>query len=60
MKFFPIKERLRLRVNIDVFNLFNRQGFNAPNSEGITSLGSSYAGSGFRPRQMQCTLRMEW
>ena len=60
LKFFPIKERLRLRVNLDVFNFFNRQGFNAPSSEGISSLGSSYAGSGFRPRQMQITLRMEW
>jgi hypothetical protein len=60
MKFFPIKERLRLRVNIDVFNLLNRQGFNAPSSEGISSLGNSYAGSGFRPRQTQITMRMEW
>ncbi|HEY2932664.1 MAG TPA: hypothetical protein VGK99_13040, partial [Acidobacteriota bacterium] len=60
LKFFPIKERLRLRVNVDVFNVFNRQGFNTPNSEGIVSLGSSYAGSGFRPRQMQLTLRAEW
>jgi len=60
LKFFAINERLRLRVNLDVFNVFNRQGFNPPNSEGIVSLGSSYGGNGFKPRQLQATLRLEW
>ena len=60
LKFFTVGERLRLRVNLDVFNVFNRQGFNPPNSEGIVSLGSSYGGNGFKPRQLQGTLRLEW
>ncbi len=60
MKFIPIKERLKLRVNLDVFNVFNRQGFNAPNSEGISSLGSSFGAAGFTPRQLQGALRLEW
>ena len=61
LKVFSIKERYRLRVNIDFFNMFNVQGLNAPNSEGIASLGSSYgAVNGFKPRQLQGTLRFEW
>ena len=60
LKFFTIGDRLRLRVNLDLFNVFNRQGFNAPNGEGILSLGSSYGGNGFKPRQLQGTLRLEW
>src|SRR5262249_9506127 len=60
LKYFRMNERLRLRVNLDVFNVFNRQGLNAPNSEGIASLGSSYGGNGFKPRQLQGTLRVEW
>lgn len=60
MKFFKIQERLILRVNLDVFNVLNRQGLNAPSAEGIASLGSSYGGSGFRPRQLQGTIRLEW
>ena len=30
-KVFPIKESLNLRINMDVFNVFNYQGFNTPN-----------------------------
>ena len=60
MKFFRVNEKLLLRVNIDVFNVLNRQGFNAPGADGISSLGSSYGGSGFRPRQLQGTIRLEW
>ena len=60
MKFFRLKESLLLRVNLDVFNVLNRQGLNAPSAEGIASLGSSYGGSGFRPRQLQGTMRLEW
>lgn len=60
MKYFRIRGTLRLRVNLDVFNVFNIQGFNPPNGEGISSLGSSYGGLGFRPRQMQFTARLEW
>ena len=61
MKFFTIKEKLVLRLNIDVFNVLNRQGFLAPGADGISSFGSSYAGAtGFRPRQLQGTMRLEW
>lgn len=60
MKFFRVKEQFVIRVNVDVFNVLNRQGFNAPGADGISSLGSSYGGSGFRPRQLQGTIRLEW
>ena len=60
LKFFQLTERVKLRVNLDLFNVFNRQGLNAPNSEGIVSLGSSYGANGFKPRQLQGTLRLEW
>ena len=61
LKVFTIKERYRLRVNLDLFNIFNVQGLNAPNAEGIVSLGSSYgAVNGFKPRQLQGTMRFEW
>ena len=62
MKFFSITERVRLRVNFDLFNVFNIQGLNAPASDtGIVSLGSSYgATNGFEPRQLQGTRRLEW
>ncbi|MBI1766486.1 MAG: TonB-dependent receptor [Acidobacteria bacterium] len=61
LKEFRFKERLKLRVNLDVFNIFNIQGLNVPNAEGIASLASSYgAVNGFKPRQMQGTLRLTW
>lgn len=60
MKYFPIKERLKLRANFDVFNVFNRQGLNTPNSSGIVSKGSSFSGFNFTPRRIQIALRLEW
>jgi hypothetical protein len=60
MKFFPIREKIRLRFNLDVFNVFNVQGLNVPAADGIVSLQNSYGGFGFRPRQMQLNLRLEW
>jgi hypothetical protein len=52
----------RRRANVDVFNMFNNQGLNVPGSnastEGIVSLGTSY--NGFRPRQIQVAIRLEW
>jgi Carboxypeptidase regulatory-like domain/TonB dependent receptor len=60
-KFFQINERVTLRFNVDVFNVFNRQGLNPPAGDGIASLGQSYTdGINFRPRQLQGTLRLEW
>ncbi|MGH9838592.1 MAG: TonB-dependent receptor domain-containing protein, partial [Blastocatellia bacterium] len=32
LKFFRVTEKVRVRVNLDVFNIFNRQGFNAPSA----------------------------
>ena len=60
MKYFTFNERVRLRANVDVFNVFNLQGLNAPSSEGISSLANSYGGFGFRPRQLQLTMRLEF
>jgi len=60
-KFFTIGERLKIRVNVDFFNVFNRQGLNPPGGDGVASLGQSYTdGINFRPRQLQGTLRLEW
>ena len=58
----PLAEsgRVRLRLNFDVFNVFNRQGLNTPASDGIVTLQNSYGGFGFRPRQVQITARLEW
>ena len=60
MKFFVFSERARLRANVDVFNVLNNQGLRVPNSEGIVSLANSYDATGFRPRQLQLTLRLEF
>src|SRR5262249_43389542 len=63
LKVFRIKERLRLRMNFDLFNVFNVQGLNAPNAEGIVSLSNSYTPSNqnaFKPRETQGTMRREW
>jgi hypothetical protein len=60
MKFFPLGERIRLRVNVDVFNVFNVQGLNVPADDGIVSLANSFGGFGFRPRQVQAGLRLEF
>jgi hypothetical protein len=63
MKYFRITEKVKLRANLDFFNVFNIQGLNPPNAEGIVSLGNSYnpnSPSGFKPRQLQGSLRLEW
>ena len=60
LKFFSVKENVRLRMNVDVFNVFNVQGLNTPGSDGIVTLQNSYGGFGIRPRQMQVNLRLEW
>jgi hypothetical protein len=62
-KYFNITEKVRLRVNVDFFNVFNVQGLNPPNSEGIVSLSNSYnpnSQTGFKPRQLQGSLRLQW
>lgn len=60
LKFFHLTERLLLRANIDVFNVFNTQGLNGPGGDGVASLQNSYGGFGMRPRQVQANLRLEW
>jgi hypothetical protein len=62
MKFFHFDEagRRRLRMNVDLFNVFNLHGLNVPNSEGISSLANSFGGFGIRPRQLQVTMRLEF
>jgi hypothetical protein len=60
LKFFSIREKLRLRMNFDVFNAFNVQGLNGPGSDGIVTLQNSYGGFGIRPRQVQVNARLEW
>jgi hypothetical protein len=60
MKFFHFSETARLRANVDVFNVLNNQGLRVPNAEGIVSLANSYDAVGFRPRQLQVTLRLEF
>ena len=59
-KFFNLTERLRLRTNLDVFNVFNVQGLNTPGGDGIVTLQNSYGGFGLRPRQVQITMRLDW
>jgi hypothetical protein len=59
LKTFRITEsRVSLRLNVDVFNVFNVQGLNVPGASGIASLQNSYGGFGIRPRQLQLGLRL--
>ncbi len=44
LKFFTLQERLRLRMNFDLFNVFNVQGLNTPGADGIVTLQNSYGG----------------
>ncbi len=62
MKHFPFGEsgRVRLRADLDVFNVFNVQGLNVPGAEGIASLANSFDRFSFRPRQVQVSLRLEF
>jgi len=60
LKFFNITERIRLRLNVDMFNVFNNQGLNPPGSDGVVTFQNSYSDFGFRPRQLQVTARLEW
>jgi len=59
-KYFPISERVRLRANVDVFNVFNVQGLNVPGGDGIASLANSFGGFGLRLPQLQLTMRLEF
>ena len=56
-KEFPIGEQVRLRFNMDFFNVFNRPGTTMPSgfSGIITNKNSDIA-----PRILQMTLRLSW
>lgn len=53
-KVFPITEKWNLRVNMDVFNALNVQGWTNPATSGIETNLSSYNS----PRQVQLTARL--
>jgi hypothetical protein len=62
-KVFPIKDGVKMRFQWDVFNLFNNQGYNAPNTtDGTESLQTAYwnnaNGGGTGPRVSQFSLRL--
>ena len=56
-KEIPIREQVRLRVNLDAFNVFNRPGIPTDvASNGLVSTRSS----GNASREMQVTVRLTW
>lgn len=55
-KVFPIRDSYSLRVNVDAFNVFNIQGNNSPNSNGIQYFTSSHN----TPRQLQFSARVNF
>jgi len=60
-KIFPITERMKVRFNMDAFNVFNVQGLNNPSgSDGTLGFAPQYTSSKNTPRQVQLTLRLEF
>lgn len=59
-KTFPIKESVRLRIDMDAFNVFNVQGFNNPGANGVEKVqpGVGQATSYNSPRQIAITARL--
>jgi hypothetical protein len=55
-KSVAITERVRLRINVDAFNVLNQPGIGTPSPEGIISLRNSAQGA----RTMQYTARLTW
>jgi hypothetical protein len=56
-KVIPLNERLKLRLNMDFFNVLNMPGVRLPDAgTGILSLQNSNNA----PRQLQWTLRLNW
>ena len=55
-KTVSITERVKARINLDAFNMFNQPGIGTPSTEGIISLRNSAQGA----RTMQFTLRLTW
>ena len=52
----PITERVKLRINLDAFNVLNQPGIGTPSTEGIISLRNSAQGA----RVLQYTARITW
>jgi hypothetical protein len=57
---FTESGHVNLRVALDVFNVFNNPGLNAPGTNGITDLNTSFGAYGFQPRQVQGSFRLEF
>jgi hypothetical protein len=57
---FTESGHVNLRVALDVFNVLNNHGLNAPGTNGITDLNTSYGAYGFQPRQIQGSFRLEF
>jgi hypothetical protein len=55
-KSVAITERVKLRINLDAFNLLNQPGIGTPSTEGIISLRNSAQGA----RVLQYTARISW
>jgi hypothetical protein len=56
-KVVPITQKVGLRFNVDIFNVFNEQGYSNPNAtDGTESLLTSYN----TPRQLQLSLRISF
>jgi hypothetical protein len=55
-KTVPITEKVKLRVNLDAFNVLNQPGIGTPSTEGIISLRNSAQGA----RVLQYTARITW
>ena len=53
-KVFPITEKVRLRINLDAFNVFNMPGENDPGSGGLQEFLTSHN----TPRELQITARL--
>ncbi|MEO8597428.1 MAG: carboxypeptidase regulatory-like domain-containing protein [Candidatus Solibacter sp.] len=51
-----LTERLRLRINLDAFNVLNQPGIGTPSTEGLISLRNSAQGT----RVLQYTARITW
>ncbi|MDE1177945.1 MAG: carboxypeptidase regulatory-like domain-containing protein [Edaphobacter sp.] len=56
-KFFPITERVRIKIQADAFNVLNRTNFNGLN---LTTTNSNFGtiSSAFPPRQLQLAARL--
>jgi len=60
-KVVSITERMKVRFNMDAFNVFNVQGLNNPSgSDGTLGKAPQYTSSKNTPRQVQLTLRLEF